>query len=240
MHKSDSLNKRKGALHTLKEQIHIMDRRIIHTGHVSSTQDVAKKISSMSLGTVVVANVQDQGRGQHGHEWLSPSGGLYASIILPNAPLLSVRVGVAVVRALRQQGMDALLKWPNDVLVKGKKIAGILIEAKGETAVAGIGLNIYTSPLPGSTCVSEQTNQPASRDDILSFILDRLEGTYEENIIEAYRHLCITLGRDVKVNVGGKILTGHAHSISPLGHLVLKIGEQLRIIDSGQCRHLTA
>ncbi len=238
MHKSEPLNKRKGESRTLIEQIHLMDRTIVHIDRVSSTQDVAKKTNSMSLGTVVVADVQDQGRGQHGHEWISPRGGLYASMVLRNDPLISVRVGVAVARALKKLEIDAYLKWPNDVVVAGKKIAGILIEAKGEAAVVGIGLNIDTSPLPGSTCVTDQTKLPTSRDQLLRCILDRLERTYEEDIIQAYRQLCVTIGQDVKVSVGRETITGHVHSISALGHLMLKIGDQLRIIDSGQCTHL--
>jgi BirA family biotin operon repressor/biotin-[acetyl-CoA-carboxylase] ligase len=132
------------------------------------------------------------------------------------------------------------LKWPNDVLVKNKKIAGILIETKDDKAIIGIGLNIDSTPLPGSTCVTDHSKSPGSRDELLRCILDKLERTYQEDIIEEYRHLCITLGRDVKVSVGSKTITGHAQSISPLGHLVLKIGNRSRIIDSGECKHLTA
>ena len=215
-----------------------MKARIIHIERVSSTQDVAKKINPMIPGTVIVADTQDSGRGQHGHKWISPRGGLYASFILPAEPLISIRVGVALARSLKKLRIDARLKWPNDVLVDEKKIAGILIEAQAAKAIVGIGLNIHRAPLPDSTCVTDQTTLPVSRDDLVVSILGDYDATRQDNVIEAYRELCTTLGRQVQVNLGTKTLSGEAYEINNKGHLILKIGDHSRIIHSGQCKHI--
>jgi BirA family transcriptional regulator, biotin operon repressor / biotin---[acetyl-CoA-carboxylase] ligase len=216
-----------------------MNRRIVHIDRVSSTQDAAKKMTWLTLGEAIVADVQDRGRGQRGHEWISPLGGLYASIILHSDPLLAVRAGVALARALQQLEIDARLKWPNDILVAGKKIAGILIEAKGKTAIVGVGVNIDRTPVPNSTCVIHHTDSRTSPDKLLHSILHNLEITYKQDVLEAYRDLCTTLGHIVEVSVGDKTIAGNATSIDRLGHLILKTESRLRIIHSGECSHLS-
>jgi len=186
--------------------------RIVHVARVSSTQDVAREMTPQELGTVIVADAQEKGRGRRGHVWLSPRGGLYTSISLKSDPLLSLRVGVAVARALRQLGIVARLKWPNDVLVAGKKIAGILIEASGGTAIVGIGVNIDNAPL-----------------------------TYRDDVIEVYRSLCVTLGHKVRVSIAaGKQVTGIALGIDRDGHLLVDDGRATRTIAGGDCVHLDA
>ena len=218
-----------------------MNTHIVHIDRVSSTQDVAREMTPQELGTVIVADVQAKGRGRRGHVWLSPRGGLYASIILRSDPLVSLRVGVAVARALDQIGVTALLKWPNDVLVAGKKIAGILIEASGETAIVGIGVNIDSAPLPEATCIVNETGGLITRDDLLHLILHALEMTYEDDIIEAYRPLCATLGQAVGVNIAaGEQVTGIALGIDRDGHLLVDDGENTHIIVGGDCVHLDA
>ncbi|MCK5828204.1 biotin--[acetyl-CoA-carboxylase] ligase, partial [Candidatus Bipolaricaulota bacterium] len=130
----------------------------IHTiGRTSSTQHIARRLIEQglaSMGDAVVADEQTTGQGRFGRSWISPRGGLYATIILPSGPLLSLKAGLALVRALRRAGVSAGLKWPNDVLVEDRKIAGVLVEAAEEHSLVGIGLNLISSPLDSSTCVS--------------------------------------------------------------------------------------
>jgi len=213
--------------------------RIVHAARVSSTQDMAREMMPRELGTVIVADAQEKGRGRRGHVWLSPRGGLYASIILRSDPLLSLRVGVAVARALQQAGIVARLKWPNDVLVAGKKIAGILIEVADGTAIVGIGVNIDSAPLSEATCIVSETRVPITRDALLHSILQEIKITYEEDIIEAYRVLCATLGRRVRVSIAaGNEVTGIALGIDRDGHLLVDDGEATRTIVGGDCVHL--
>lgn len=127
----------------------------VHFFHaIPSTQDVAIRLAQAGApeGTLVVAGRQTRGRGRVGRTWFSPAGGgLYASVVLrPPAPpsqwpALSVLAGVAVVEELQRQGIVAArLKWPNDALIGGRKVAGILTEAFPDAgfAVLGLGLNV--------------------------------------------------------------------------------------------------
>jgi len=213
--------------------------RIVHAACVSSTQDVAREMMPREIGTVIVADAQEKGRGRRGHVWLSPRGGLYASILLRSDPLLSLRVGVAVARALQQAGIVARLKWPNDVLVAGKKIAGILIEAADGTAIVGMGVNMDSAPLPAATCIVDETRASITRDALLDSILQEIQITYEEDIIEAYRALCATLGRTVRVNIAaGKEVTGIALGIDRDGHLLVDDDGATCTIAGGDCVHL--
>lgn len=218
-----------------------MNTHIIHVDRASSTQDVARGMTPHKLGTVVAADVQERGRGRRGHVWLSPRGGLYASIILRNDPLLSLRVGVAVVRALKHAGIVARLKWPNDVLVSEKKIAGILIEATGETAIVGIGVNISSTPLPEATCAAAETGVPITRDALLQLILREIAVNNDEDVIEVYRALCSTLGRRVRVGITeGRQVIGIALGIDRDGHLLVDDGKTTHTITAGDCVHLPA
>lgn len=127
--------------------------RIHYFPAISSTQDEAKKLgqSGAPEGTLVIAGMQTQGRGRAGRRWFSPKGaGVYVSMVLrPNQPKdkwqsISVIAGVSLVEALIALGIkDARLKWPNDALIKGKKIAGLLLEAEPlhGFVVLGLGLN---------------------------------------------------------------------------------------------------
>lgn len=191
-----------------------------------------------AVGTVIVADVQEAGRGQHGNTWASPRGGLYASIVLQSDQLLSPRIGVAVARALRGAGVAAQLKWPNDVLVHDKKIAGILIEVVKEVAIVGIGVNIDRAPLPEATCITSETEQSITRDDLLHAILQEIEETYSEDVIEAYRRVCSTIGRAVQVDIRGKSVMGIATEIDRNGHLLVSDGESEHLIVGGRCQHL--
>ena len=190
------------------------------------------------IGTVIIADAQKKGRGQHGHVWLSPRGGLYASIILRSDPLLSLRAGVGVARALRGLGIGAGLKWPNDVLVADKKIAGILIEVSDETAIVGIGVNIDSAPLAESTCITAETDRIIVRDELILSILHEIETSYVEDVIKAYRALCVTIGENVAIDVGHETVAGRAIDVDESGHLLLKTRGELRIISSGECSHL--
>jgi len=212
---------------------------IIHVDRVSSTQDVARAMTRQELGTVIVADAQENGRGRRGHVWLSPRGGLYASIILRSDPLLSLRAGIAVARALQELGIDARLKWPNDVLVADRKIAGILIEASGEMAIVGIGVNVDSVPLPEATCVERETERSVTRDELLYSILQKIDTACGEDIIKKYRELSCTIGREVRIiTAAGKEVIGKALGIDRYGHLLVDDGKNKHTIVGGDCVHL--
>ena len=216
-----------------------MEANIIHLATVTSTQDVAREMTPRRVGTVIIADAQEKGRGRRGHVWLSPRGGLYMSVIMQSDPLLSLRAGIAVARALQKLGIDARLKWPNDVLAKGKKIAGILIEASAEIAIVGIGLNVDSVPLPEATCVERETERSVTRDELLHAILREIRIACGDDIIRTYRELCCTIGRTVRVSsAAGKDVAGIASGIDRDGHLLVVDGRNKHTIVGGDCEHL--
>lgn len=122
---------------------------------VGSTMDVAHQLAAEGApeGTLVWATRQEQGRGRLGRTWISPEGGLYCSFILrPTRPVnetpeLSLVAGQAVAEAIKElTGLSPIIKWPNDLLLNDKKVAGILVEAR-EGVIIGIGINLTTNPI---------------------------------------------------------------------------------------------
>src|ERR1051326_992056 len=115
--------------------------RLVHLGTVASTQEAARELP---IGSVVVADHQTAGRGRLGRRWEAPPGSaLLASFVLRPHRLLSLAAGVAAAEAC---GPDVRLKWPNDLLLRGRKPGGILVEATSDKAICGIGINLTCAP----------------------------------------------------------------------------------------------
>src|SRR6267143_6456508 len=119
-----------------------MDKpQILRLGSVTSTQDVAR---DLPIGSVVVADHQTAGRGRLSHRWEAPPGtALLVSFVLAPNPVLSLAAGVAAAVAC---GEAVRLKWPNDLLLGGRKVGGILVETTGSKAICGIGINLTSAP----------------------------------------------------------------------------------------------
>jgi BirA family biotin operon repressor/biotin-[acetyl-CoA-carboxylase] ligase len=204
-------------------------------------------------GQVLVAEEQTAGRGRLGRSWSSvPGASLTFSVLLrpANVPAarrgwLTLLAGVAVASAVRSVAdVDAVLKWPNDVLIGDRKLAGILAEQTpdGSAVVIGIGLNVATAPgeLPVSAVGLAATSLRAegatvSREDLLLGTLDRLEHWYaafranpepeRSGLLDAYRALSGTLGRTVRVDLpAGRVVTGVARDIDAEGRLLVAEG----------------
>ncbi len=210
-------------------------------------------------GLVVVAERQVAGRGRRDRQWLSPArAGLTVSVLLrPGTPVpdrdwpatgpkefgwLPLLAGVALAEAVsRVAGVDAALKWPNDLLVGDRKCAGILAEVAGDAIVVGIGLNVSTraEELPETTGLPATSLRLAGaanqdRDPLLRALLRGLERWYTGwreaggdaemcGLLGEYRRLCATIGRDVRVLLpGGGELTGEAVTVDRDGQLVIR------------------
>ena len=127
---------------------------LIMSGNCSSSLDLAWHFHRMGLFPVwssILVLSQWAGRGQFGRTWQSPPGNIYASWHLPNPPkpwagMLSLVVGYMIIQGFMSAGIKVQLKWPNDLVIKGKKVGGILIEARGDTFIAGVGVNLVSSP----------------------------------------------------------------------------------------------
>jgi len=210
----------------------------------TSTQDHARRMlhdERLVVGDVVLADEQTAGRGRFGRRWISPQGGLYATIVCPMQPQLSLKTGLAIAGVLREAGVHATLKWPNDVLVRERKLAGVLVEERGPLALVGIGLNLEDAPLSDATCVAEHLPHPGTVDSWIGHIAESLARTLHQPFDPgAYSRLCGTLGRSVRIDHGSGVpIQGVAVAIGEDGSLVLQDAARTRRITSGACHHLS-
>jgi BirA family biotin operon repressor/biotin-[acetyl-CoA-carboxylase] ligase len=217
---------------------------------VESTNTEANRIARDGApeGTLILADAQSKGRGRLRRSWVSPPGaGLYLSIILrPTCPAdrlpgLTLTAGVAAASAIQHTGVVPQLKWPNDILISGRKVGGILTEAvfdkkQLDFAVLGIGINVDTArdEFPVSvrnlaTSLRLSLGEPVSRIDLLQTLLKRFEHWYAffcsgafEGILEAWSLLDITLGNAVEVSLPGRRLLGVAEALTPDGALLVR------------------
>jgi BirA family biotin operon repressor/biotin-[acetyl-CoA-carboxylase] ligase len=186
-------------------------------------------------GLVVVAEHQVAGRGRLDRTWVSPprAGLTFSVLVRPELPQarwswLPLWGGLAVADAVRDRcALETELKWPNDVLVGGKKVCGILAEASGEGAVVlGIGLNVTTRadelPHDGATSLRLAGAATTDRDTLLRAVLRSWSAVLRAADPDAYRARCSTLGRAVRVELpGGKAVEGTAETVDDEGRLVV-------------------
>lgn len=226
----------------------LLGKKIHYFEELSSTNSTAKESAlSEEEGTLVIAEMQKGGRGRLGREWVSPQGGIWMSIILkPGIPLmhasrLTLVAGLAVANVIRDLGLDARIKWPNDVRVMERKVCGILTEAKAEVdrvdyVVVGIGINVNMDlkdiPEPlreGSTTLKVELGRHVRRVKFLQDLLFELEQQYIRfktqpfsQVLNDWMALSDTIGREVKVTTPTRIIEGKAVGMTSDGALVVK------------------
>lgn len=243
--------------------VKVIGKEIIIFDEVKSTNDAAMEMGAKGEdeGLVVVAESQQHGRGRLGRTWFSPKGvNLHVSFLLRpeiapvNAPVLTMMASLATAEAIsKTTGLEARIKWPNDILVNQKKISGILTEMNSEEervkyVVIGIGINVNMkyedfpkNPRIPLTSVTEATGRKADRSGLLCSLIETMDSKYEElkdkglmSIIMKWRGLCDTLGKRVKVTSPGIVITGIAEDVTQEGGLVIRISEDaVKIIYSG-------
>ena len=216
---------------------------------VGSTNTLALELAHQGApeGTVVVAERQTAGKGRLGRTWISPPGNLYLSVILrpavptAKAPLLTLMGAAAVCSALRKHLLlPAGIKWPNDILLEGRKAGGLLTEMSAEQdrirhVVLGIGLNVNMdlALLPGevrahSTTLSAAAGARIDRTALLLQVLAELERTYltflqnDADVLREWEQLSVTLGRRVAVHAADGRFEGNAEGIDRDGRLVVR------------------
>jgi BirA family biotin operon repressor/biotin-[acetyl-CoA-carboxylase] ligase len=234
---------------------------ILYFRSCPSTNDAARSLGHREAaeGSLAVAESQTRGRGRLGRGWVSPAGkGVYVSVLLrPNiAPeeafKLTLLSAVAAARAVASAGLEPRIKWPNDVLLDGRKVAGILTELEAEAdrlhlAVVGIGINVNTtaSLFPRSlrgqaTSIRMETGKRTSRLRVLQVLLEALEERYEllkagrfEEVLSEWRALDITRGSRVRAVLLEGEVEGYARDIDEDGALLIAD-------DSGKEHRITA
>lgn len=239
-------------------------RRVGRTGSTNADA-VAAAQAGAAEGVVIVAEHQDAGRGRLDRQWHTPPGSaLTASFILrpddvPAArwPWLPLLVGVAVVDAVAAATkLVATLKWPNDVLVDDRKLAGILVERvetpSGPAAVAGVGLNVgqQADQIPGTAISLALAGAADPRPgDLLHAVADHLGERYaawvdaggdpSAGLAADYRRRCSTLGREVRAELpAGDPLIGRAVDVDESGRLVIATADGSRAVGAGDVVHL--
>jgi BirA family biotin operon repressor/biotin-[acetyl-CoA-carboxylase] ligase len=215
----------------------------------SSTNDVAEHLArdGVAEGAVVFAETQQKGRGRLGRKWVSPTAkGLWFSVLLrPNlrpqeATQVTVLAATALARALRQHGIaQPAIKWPNDILVRDRKLAGVLTELAAEIdriryVILGIGVNVNLAEFPAelrgtATSLRIETGHPVRRAELAASILRELDFDYDRlcrgqfpRIAEEWAAQCTTLGRRVSIHVGDRSVRGRAESLDDSGALLLR------------------
>ena len=225
---------------------HFIGKKVIYYPQLTSTMRVAKREARQGTaeGTVVIAGEQTAGKGRIKRTWLSPKGSIALSIILyPDAvylPYLIMLASLAVIHSIKTStNLKSRVKWPNDILLNGKKVCGILIEneVRGNVidhAVIGIGINAnlkladFPEISPLATSLSDELGRAVSRLDIISLLLAEVEKLYTavlsgESIYEEWRDSLVTLGRRVQVKSGKTgYHEGIAESVSKDGSLLLR------------------
>jgi BirA family biotin operon repressor/biotin-[acetyl-CoA-carboxylase] ligase len=223
-------------------------RRVIHRlDRVGSTNDAVLDIAGTAPdGTVVVAKEQTRGRGRMGRTWHSPEGGLWFSVLfwpewsVDRLPLLNLLLGIPVARAIRALGVEANVKWPNDILIRRRKAGGLLGEThyRGERLclIVGIGVNsnLDLDAFPPSiagrvTSLRAELGSNVDNEALLSGILDRIErlrldvraGRVDE-LLDTWRRLSVGLGERVHARVGTSTFEGVARDIDTDGRLLVE------------------
>ena len=228
---------------------------------VGSTNDMAAALADGGAeeGTTVVAEAQTSGRGRHGRAWHSPPGaGLYTSVILRPAgvqPLLTLASGVAIAEAVRAlTGLPAEIKWPNDVMIGKRKLAGILTEAVAQSGrtqyvILGFGVNLEKAAYPPDlaprvTSIEAETIQGVDRAAVLAEILARLHEGYGhlqagrfDVILNAWRRLAPSLpNARVEWDSPGGVVRGRAHDIDAEGALLVRVDARIERLVAGEVR----
>lgn len=226
----------------------ILGSKIFYRPVTESTNNDAKRLAQEGApnGTLAIAERQQGGRGRMGREWNSPEGGIWLSVVLrpelspADAPKLTIMTAVAVADAIFQSaGICANIKWPNDILVDGKKVCGILTEMSAEMdainyVIIGIGINVNNDNFPDelrdkSASLKQLKGVEVSRIRVLASLLEKLESYYLmaeregfEKIFDRWRELCINLGKNVRIVGKNVSFEGTAIDIDSAGALLVK------------------
>jgi BirA family biotin operon repressor/biotin-[acetyl-CoA-carboxylase] ligase len=181
----------------------------------------------LPIGSVVVADEQTAGIGRHGHSWSSEKDtGLYVSIVLEPHPVLTLALGLAAQEALRKvTSLQCDIRWPNDLMLSGRKLGGILVQLHEGRAVAGIGINIGQRRFPDdlaalATSLFLETGLEFRRDDLLDALLESVTISSQEQVIEQWQARS-TWARGKAVQVEGGI-TGITAGLTESGYLLVR------------------
>ncbi len=219
----------------------------------ASTNDLLRELAERGApeGTVVVAREQSAGRGRRGRAWLSPPGGLWLSLLLrppdPADGRIALAAAVGTAEGIRKVcGATVGLKWPNDLMLDGRKVGGILVEAVPPCVIVGVGVNVNVdrASLPdevadAATSLAEALGHPVDLDAAQAAVVDGIDQAYAtlvagraEEVVERWRRYNVTLGRPVRIEGATEMQEGRAIDVDEDGALVVEVsgGRRVRVI----------
>lgn len=241
---------------------HWLGREIHYEETVDSTNLRVKELGKQHApqGSLWTAETQDAGRGRRGRSWYSKKGEalsmsflLYPSCHPAQASMLSLVAGLSVAQGLAGMGIEVQVKWPNDVVLAGKKICGILTEMQAEGShiahvTVGIGINVNQRSMPediGQTATSLylETGKCWEREAVMAEVLNHMERNYETflatgsliELQEAYESFLVNRGRQVRIEAGPNSFSGTALGITPVGELLVRDAQgEVRTVCAGE------
>ncbi|MEM0466966.1 MAG: biotin--[acetyl-CoA-carboxylase] ligase [Candidatus Thermoplasmatota archaeon] len=239
-------------------------QQLIFLPVVSSTNVFLKeglKRRTLPMGTVVVAAEQTHGRGRFDRVWFSPKGGLYCSLslrpktVVKNTSLIPLFTALAVVKTLLKFQIHSLIKWPNDVHIHGRKIAGILLESEVENnavnyVIVGVGINVNISTFPDTlkvpaTSLLQQLQKPVSLVSVFSEFIECFHHYYTLFLQEKYNEILYewklnsdTIGKHLVVRSGALEIDGVAVDVDDFGFLLVQTPDGIMKVSSGDCEYL--
>lgn len=238
------------------------DGKLLYFPVVDSTNTKARQLAfeGYPSGTLIVAEQQEAGRGRNGRTWMSPKGdGIFMTLLLrpeiapANASMITLVAAMATTAAIeKKMGCQAKIKWPNDIVISGKKVCGILTEMSMEKdaihhIAVGIGMNVYDEAFPKeiesvATSLYLETGQKISRAELIVEILERFEYYYAiyhqtedmSGLLSEYNLRLVNLGQMVKVMEGKAPFEGRAGGITSRGELIVDTAEGRKLVSSGE------
>lgn len=249
----------------IKSLIHTdwVAKEVLYFDTIDSTNTKAQELAEKGYpsGTLVVADKQESGKGRRGRSWVSPSGtGIFMTLMIKpdinpnNASMLTLVAALAVAKAITSvTGEEALIKWPNDIVVNGKKVCGILTEMNAQFdyinhIVVGIGINVHNESFPeeisqmASSLMIEAGGKRFHRAQIIAETMSYFEQYYDtflktqdlSALVREYDELLVNRNKSVRVLDPKEPFDGKAMGITPKGELIVDTWESRKLVSSGE------
>ncbi len=238
-------------------------KEVLYFDTIDSTNTKAQELAEKGYpsGTLVVADKQDSGKGRRGRSWVSPSGtGIFMTLMIKpdinpnNASMLTLVAALAVAKAITSvTGEEAMIKWPNDIVVNGKKVCGILTEMNAQFdyinhIVVGIGINVHNESFPeeisqmASSLMIEAGGKRFHRAQIIAETMSYFEQYYDtflktqdlSALVREYDELLVNRNKSVRVLDPKEPFDGKAMGITPKGELIVDTWESRKLVSSGE------
>lgn len=238
-------------------------KEVLYFDTIDSTNTKAQELAEKGYpsGTLVVADKQESGKGRRGRSWVSPSGtGIFMTLMIKpdinpnNASMLTLVAALAVAKAITSvTGEEALIKWPNDIVVNSKKVCGILTEMNAQFdyinhIVVGIGINVHNESFPdeisqmASSLMIEAGGKRFHRAQIIAETMSYFEQYYDtflktqdlSALVREYDELLVNMNKAVRVLDPKEPFDGKAMGITPKGELIVDTWESRKLVSSGE------